>query len=214
MREQKAKEYCQTIYALQTNEGEVRGAYIAREMEISKATVSVALKSLVEDGYVIMDHNHVVHLTPQGLRLANTAIHETVYKGKNYHSFLDKITTEVSVYEDHEEDARMRWLHREGMAAVLELLLVLGKHYYRVRIMDLAECLKSSTSATAKRIRRLEEKSFVTTGERNSVALTELGTKYAEVFYLRHKSAREKLMSEGMSEREAELAACTVQDEK
>lgn len=213
MREQTAKKYVQTIYYLQ-EDGDVRGAYIAREMEVSKATVSVALKTLADEGYVVMDHNHVVHLTSQGLLLAREAIHETVHRGKSYHSFLDKITTEVLACEEIEEDKNMRWLHREKMEAALELLLVLGKHYYRVRIMDLAECLNSSSSSTAKRVRRLEEKSFVTTGERYSVALTELGAKYAEVFHLRHQSAREKLMSEGMSERDAELAACTIQDEK
>ena len=213
MREQTAKKYVQTIYYLQ-EDGDVRGAYIAREMEVSKATVSVALKTLVDEGYVVMDHNHVVHLTSQGLLLAREAIHETVHRGKSYHSILDKITTEVLAYEGIEEDKNMRWLQREKMEPALELLLVLGKHYYRVRIMDMAECLNSSSSSTAKRIRRLEDKDFVTTGERNSVALTALGTKYAEVFYLRHKAAREKLMSEGMPERDAELAACTMQDEK
>ena len=213
MREQTAKKYVQTIYYLQ-EDGDVRGAYIAREMEVSKATVSVALKTLADEGYVVMDHNHVVHLTPQGLLLAREAIHETVHRGKSYHSILDKITTEVLAYEGIEEDKNMRWLQREKMEPALELLLVLGKHYYRVRIMDLAECLNSSSSSTAKRIRRLEEKDFVTTGEHYSVALTALGTKYAEVFYLRHKAAREKLMNEGLSERDAELAACTMQDEK
>ena len=213
MREQTAKKYVQTIYYLQ-EDGDVRGAYIAREMDVSKATVSVALKTLADDGYVVIDHNHVVHLTSQGLLLAREAIHETVHRGKSYHSFLDKISTEVLACEEIEEDKNMRWLHREKMEAALELLLVLGKHYYRVRIMDLAECLNSSSSSTAKRVRRLEEKSFVTTGERYSVALTELGAKYAEVFHLRHQSAREKLMSEGMSERDAELAACTIQDKK
>ena len=211
MREQTAKKYVQIIYCLQ-EDGDVRGAYIAREMEVSKATVSVALKTLAEEGYVEVNQNHIVRLTPQGLRLAKEAIHETVHRGKSYHGFLDKINAEVSANGESDEDNHLWWLRREKMEAALELIFILEKHYYRVRLMDLAECLKSSSSAIAKRIKRLEKKNFVITGERNTVALTELGTKYAELFYRQHKTARERLMSEGMSVQDAELAACTQQN--
>lgn len=209
MREQKAKEYLQTIYALQT-EGDVRAVYIAREMNISKAAVSVALQTLVADGYVIVDQNHKVRLTPQGEQLAKTAIHETVHRGKSYHGILEKNSTNDSTHEEYEDELRMKWIQREGMEATLEALLVLGKHYYRVRNLDLAECLKTTTAATTKRIRRLEEKGFVTTGERSFVSLTERGKHYAEIFFAQHETARGKLMDAGLSEQDAELSACLI----
>lgn len=56
MREQRAKDYLQTIYTLQTS-GAVRAAYLAREMGLSKASVSSALKSLAADGYLTVEKN-------------------------------------------------------------------------------------------------------------------------------------------------------------
>ena len=44
MREQKAKEYLSTIYML-ASYGAVRASYIAREMMVSRPSVSVALKT-------------------------------------------------------------------------------------------------------------------------------------------------------------------------
>lgn len=39
-----------TIYLLQKN-GPVRGAYIAQQLNVNKATVSVSLKELEQEGY-------------------------------------------------------------------------------------------------------------------------------------------------------------------
>ena len=75
MRENKAKEYLRTIFALEL-EGPVRGACIARELNVTKATVSGALKSLVEEGYLVMESDHSVRLTGAGRQMAKEAIHQ------------------------------------------------------------------------------------------------------------------------------------------
>ena len=209
MREQTVKKYVQAIYLLQ-GEGAARGAYIAREMGITKATVSVALKTLAEDGYIVTDQSHAVRLTAQGLLLAREAIHETVHRGKDFHRYLDKITTEVQAYRKLEEDEDLNWLRQENLTVVLEALFVLKKHYYRVRTVDLAECLDLSTSAAEEQILCLEEKGFAEKGARDCVALTRLGTKYADMFFASHAALHYRLMHEGMSELDAELHACTM----
>ena len=95
MREQKAKEYLRTIFALEM-EGPVRGAYIAREMNVTKATVSVALKALAEEGYLRMEKDHRVLLTESGRHLARESIHQTVKNGRNYHELVQHLQQRVS----------------------------------------------------------------------------------------------------------------------
>ena len=58
-----------TIYSLQ-RKGAVRGAYIARELNISKPTVSVSLKELEKEGYLVRLEDHSVTLTPKGMVIA------------------------------------------------------------------------------------------------------------------------------------------------
>ena len=48
---QKVEDYMKTIYHLR-EEGVVRGAYIARELGVTKPTVSVSLKEMEEAGYL------------------------------------------------------------------------------------------------------------------------------------------------------------------
>ena len=105
----------------------------------------------------------------------------------------------------------MRWLIEEKLTAALETLLVLKKHYYRVRTADLADALDIAVSAAAEQILQLEERGFAKRGERDCITLTERGSRYAETFYVGHATLRYRLIGEGMPEQEAELLACTMQ---
>ena len=87
MREQKTKEYLTAIYLLSAS-GPVRGAYVARELKLSRPTVSVSLQMLAEAGYLSMDDEHLIHLTEAGEKLAREAMHETVRRGKSYHELV------------------------------------------------------------------------------------------------------------------------------
>lgn len=81
MREQKTKEYLTAVYLLSAS-GPVRGAYVARELKLSRPTVSVSLQMLAEAGYLTMDDAHLIHLTEAGEKLAREAMHETVRREK------------------------------------------------------------------------------------------------------------------------------------
>lgn len=70
-----------TIYSLQ-RKGAVRGAYIARELNKTKPTVSVSLRELEKEGYLVRLEDHSVVLTPKGMVIAreitdrNTGLYE------------------------------------------------------------------------------------------------------------------------------------------
>lgn len=64
--------YLETILILKERIHNVRAIDIAKEMNFSKPTVSIALKKLKENDYVdINDHNNYVTLTEKGLAIAN-----------------------------------------------------------------------------------------------------------------------------------------------
>ena len=64
--------YLETILILKERIHNVRAIDIAKQMNFSKPTVSIALKKLKENDYVdINDHNNYVTLTEKGLAIAN-----------------------------------------------------------------------------------------------------------------------------------------------
>ena len=66
---QKVEDYMKTIYRLR-EEGVVRGAYIARELGVTKPTVSVSLKEMEEAGYLTILPDRTVILTQKGEEIA------------------------------------------------------------------------------------------------------------------------------------------------
>ena len=63
------------IYTL-SREGEVHGADLADELDVKRPTVCVYLKRLVDIGDIVMDEHHCVHLTQQGLQIAESTLDE------------------------------------------------------------------------------------------------------------------------------------------
>ena len=121
MRDNKAKEYLRTIFALEL-EGPVRGAYIARELNVTKAMVSGAIRSLVEDGYLSMEKDHSVHLTETGRQMARKAIRQTVNRGRNYHELVQQLQAQeqgIEIDEQQRQKQRLRWLEKERLAGLL-----------------------------------------------------------------------------------------------
>ena len=193
MREQKAKEYLRTIFALEL-EGTVRGAYIAREMNLTKATVSVALKALAEDGYLHMEKDHTVFLTETGRHLAREAIHQTVKNGRNYHALIEHL---------QRQEQRLRWLEKERLSALLEAHWVLSQRYYCVRAVDLAHFLGQASATIRARLRRLEHGAYLRLGEDNVVELTEQGREDARLLHEHHAALRAEYEKQGLDPFEA-----------
>ena len=69
--QESAENYLETILMLNNKNGFVRSIDIANELKFSKASVSVAMKSLREAGYVMVDENGKISLTDSGSEIAN-----------------------------------------------------------------------------------------------------------------------------------------------
>ena len=212
MREQKIKEYLRNIYVLQMN-GVVRGAYLAREMNVTKPTVSVALRSLVEDGYLTMEPDHSVKRTELGRRLGHEAMRETVDRGRDYHQIvksLDEADHDPEAAQEALAKQRLRWLQKEAAEDILEAILILSKRYYCVRNVDVAHFLQRPGSTIRNKLKRLEHNQYVRCGEDGVAELTSAGLEAAQASYEGHAALRQKLQAEGMSADDAEREACTA----
>ena len=87
------EDYLEAILVLKkkTNDN-VRKTDIAERLGFSRPSVSIALKKLVEDGYIFTDSERYVHLTPKGQLLA-----EKIYER---HLVLTLILMELGVSKD------------------------------------------------------------------------------------------------------------------
>lgn len=70
--QESAENYLETILMLSRSKSYVRAIDIAGELGFSKASVSVAMKNLRENGYVEVDENGHITLTASGLKIADT----------------------------------------------------------------------------------------------------------------------------------------------
>ena len=86
-----AEDYLEMILVIQRKKGAVRSIDIAREMNFSKPSVSIAMKKLKEDGLITVNEYHEIDLTPRGKEIA-----ETIYER---HVVLSEILTKLDVEE-------------------------------------------------------------------------------------------------------------------
>ena len=64
------EDYLETILVLQKKLRIVRSVDVARHMEVTKPSVCVAVNTLKDGGFLIMDENHFLHLTDIGREVA------------------------------------------------------------------------------------------------------------------------------------------------
>lgn len=70
--QESAENYLETILILSERLGNVRSIDIANELEFTKPSVSVAMKNLRENGYILMDKDGYITLTDAGRKIADT----------------------------------------------------------------------------------------------------------------------------------------------
>lgn len=70
--QESAENYLETIYILTRRNGIVHSIDIVNELDFAKPSVSVAMKNLRENGYIKMDENGYITLTPKGSQIAET----------------------------------------------------------------------------------------------------------------------------------------------
>ena len=65
-----AEDYLEALLLLERELGEAHGAELARRMGISRASVSIAMKQLRQNGYITVDRGHRLCLTDAGRAVA------------------------------------------------------------------------------------------------------------------------------------------------
>ena len=83
--QESAENYLETILMLGKAKGNVRSIDIATALSFSKPSVSVAMKNLRENGYILMDKDGFIALTEKGHEIA-----ETIYER---HTLLSSFLT-------------------------------------------------------------------------------------------------------------------------
>ena len=70
--QESAENYLETILMLGKEKGNVRSIDIGTALSFSKPSVSVAMKNLRENGYILMDKDGYIALTEKGHEIAET----------------------------------------------------------------------------------------------------------------------------------------------
>ncbi|MEE0409480.1 MAG: metal-dependent transcriptional regulator [Clostridia bacterium] len=75
-----AENYLETILLLSQKNKSVRSIDIANEMNFTKASISVAMKKLREDGFITVDNDGAICLTSKGKSIAEKVYdrHQTI----------------------------------------------------------------------------------------------------------------------------------------
>ena len=103
--EQSVEDYLETILVLSKRLPAVRSVDIANELGYKKSSVSVAMKNLLEKGYIaVSDVGHYILLTESGTKLA-----EIIYER---HTLLSKWFIELGVDERTAVDDACRIEHQ------------------------------------------------------------------------------------------------------
>ena len=93
-----AEDYLEAMLVLQEEKGYIRSIDIAKQLGVTKPSVSYAVKKLRENGYINMEANGPITLAPAGLKIARR-IYE---RHKALKAFLKKLGVDE---ETAEEDA-------------------------------------------------------------------------------------------------------------
>lgn len=90
--QESAENYLEAILMLKNTHGAVRSVDVANHLSFTKASVSVAMKSFREEGYITMDKEGYISLTKEGLHIA-----EKIYER---HQIIAKALMALGVSEE------------------------------------------------------------------------------------------------------------------
>ncbi len=99
-----AENYLETILMLSKKISSVRSIDIANEMNFTKASISVAMKRLREDEYIVVEKDGSIHLTDKGRDIASRVYerHQLIAKILMALGVSEKIAFEDSCKIEHD----------------------------------------------------------------------------------------------------------------
>lgn len=89
--QESAENYLETILVLSKRNGTVRSIDIVRELGFSKPSISVAMKNLRQNNYIVMDDEGYIELTSEGFEIAA--------KMYERHTIISKLLVKLGVDE-------------------------------------------------------------------------------------------------------------------
>ena len=108
-----AEDYLETILMLQEEKGVVRSVDVAAHLSVSKPSVSVAMKKLRENGFILMDESSHISLTEAGEAIAKRMYHR--------HRVLTEMLVRLGVSEKNAREDACKIEHdlsEESFAAI------------------------------------------------------------------------------------------------
>ena len=88
-----AEMYLETILVLKNRLGLVKSVDVAREMDYSKPTISIAMKKFKDNGYITIDNEGFIAMTEKGREIA-----ERIYER---HQVLSHLLEEMGVSKEN-----------------------------------------------------------------------------------------------------------------
>lgn len=102
-RNESQENYLERIYFLKKRKGFVRSVDIARALQVTKPSVSVAMKQLREGGLITMDEHNLIDLTAEGLVIAKRMAER--------HEYIAQLLMRLGVEEEVAYDDACRVEH-------------------------------------------------------------------------------------------------------
>ncbi|MBR1584724.1 MAG: metal-dependent transcriptional regulator [Clostridia bacterium] len=112
-----AEDYLEMILMLKEQKGYARSIDIAAGLNVTKPSVSFAMKRLRENGYITMDEDNYISLTDMGREIAERIYHR--------HRVLTKALIKIGVDEAIAREDACKVEHdisEESFAAILKLV--------------------------------------------------------------------------------------------
>ncbi|MCD7724335.1 MAG: metal-dependent transcriptional regulator [Clostridiales bacterium] len=111
------EDYLESILLITQKKGCCRSVDVANELEVSKASVSVAMSKLRSGGYLYMDDDHTLHLTRLGK--------QTAQKVYDRHLTLKEMLEKIGVASElaDQEACRMEHVISDDSISKLKLAI-------------------------------------------------------------------------------------------
>ena len=121
---QSAEDYLETILILHERNGMVRSIDIVNELQFTKPSVSVAMKKLRENGYILTDRDGYITLTEKGQAVANR-----IYER---HKVLTCVLIAIGVDEDTAAADACKIEHDLSDQTFAKIKEYIGKHKFEL----------------------------------------------------------------------------------
>lgn len=116
-----SEDYLERILMLKNKNGKVRSIDIVDDMNFSRASVSVAMKKLKENNYIVFDEDGYIDLTNDGYKIASS-----IYER---HMLIANLLMEIGVSSKQAFDDACKIEHNLSQ----ESFLALKSHYNNIK---------------------------------------------------------------------------------